>query len=476
MSTEVLASAEELHQEEISKANAVIEIRNALVAATTDDERYQKAEELEKATAELETVNRLRLITISKENAEAALKKAGQQPNRPSPVQTSSLSTGAFVKANRGNLAVTESYGLGHEDLDADEVRGTADYQRGFRAFVKARGNVERIKDRATRDIIEKYGIDRVGDDGGAEVYIPFRKDMTLGSTTNGSFAAPYDLRPDIITQRTITPIMSRLVQNISTVTSPVRYPRNLDSSNTPQVGTAYAATKGEVPNTTLSEKNTGPFDQLTIDINTGTAWTDVSLDLLEDVPFMESYLIREGTKAFAAAYDNETINGVTASSQCLGVISCTSVGITKTGTNNTLTAPKVVESYYSFRSQYSTRLAWVMARPTMGRLVQLLDANNRPLFLPSFEAGVTMGQNGMILSTPVYFNDYVPASTGSGTPKSIVVGDWEEYILATRSGISVSIDTTSLRYANKARITWRYRFGGAVRDFRAFNIIHELA
>jgi HK97 family phage major capsid protein len=476
MSTESKVSAAELAQERLSKAAAVNELRNDLMATEDVEQRFAKAEELQKAVTDLESIDRECQMAAALENAEAMVKKLSQQPNRPSPVQTSSLSTGAFVKANRGNLAVTESYGLGHEDLDADEVRGTADYQRGFRAFVKARGNVERIKDHATRDIIEKYGIDRVGDDGGAEVYIPFRKEMTLGSTTNGSFAAPYDLRPDIITQRTITPIMSRLVQNISTVTSPVRYPRNLDSSNTPQVGTGYSATKGEIPNTTTSEKNTGPLDQLTIDINTGTAWTDVSLDLLEDVPFMESYLIREGTKAFAAAYDNETINGVTASSQCLGVISCTSVGITKTGTNATLTAPKVVEAFYSFRSQYSTRLAWVMARPTMGRLVNLLDANNRPLFLPSFEAGVTMGQNGMILSTPVYFNDYVPASTGTGTPKSIVVGDWEEYILATRSGISVSIDTTSLRYANKARITWRYRFGGAPRDYRAFQIVHESA
>jgi len=47
---------------------------------------------------------------------------------------------------------------------------------------------------------------------------------------------------------------------------------------------------------------------------------------------------------------------------------------------------------------------------------------------------------------------------------------------MAMRSGISVSIDTVSLRYANKARITWRYRFGGAVRDYRAFRIVHESA
>jgi len=475
MSTEPKVSAAELAQDRLTKAAAVNELRNELISTEDAEQRFAKAEELQKAVSELESLDRECQMAAALENAEAMVKKLSQQPNRPLPVQSSSLATGAYVKADRKTLSVTESFGFDPEDLDAESVRATADYQRGFRAFVKARGNVERIKDSALRETIERFGIDRVHDDGGLEVFIPFRKDMTLGTTTNGSYAAPYDLRPDIITQRTITPVMSRLVQTINTVTSPVRYPRNLDASNTSQVGTGYSATKGELPNTTASEKDTGPLDQLTIDINTGTAYTDVSLDLLDDVPFMEAYLVREGTKAFAAAYDNEVMNGLTASSQCLGVLACSSVGITKTGTNATLTAPKVVEAFYSFYSQYSTRLAWVMARPTMGKLVNLLDANNRPLFLPSFEAGVTMGQNGMILSTPVYFNDYTPAS-GSGTPKSIVVGDWEEYILAMRSGISVSIDTTSLRYANKARITWRYRFGGAPRDYRAFRIVQESA
>jgi HK97 family phage major capsid protein len=468
-------SAAELAEARLEKAAAVQSLRNDLLATEDQEARFSKAEELQSAVADLEAIDRECQMAMALENAESMVKKLSQQPDRPSPIQTSSLRTGAFIKADRRTLAVTEAYGTGIEDMEVDEVRQTADYKKAFRAFLKTRGNVEKIKDHGVRDLIEKYGMDRVSEDGGAEVYIPYRKDMTLGTTTNGSYAAPYDLRPDIITQRTITPIMSRLVQTISTVTSPVRYPRNLDSSNTPQVGTGYSATKGELPNTTASEKDTGPFDQLEIDINTGTAWTDVSLDLLEDVPFMESYIVREGTKAFAAAFDNETMNGATASSQAEGVLSCTSVGITKTGVNATLTTPKVVEAYYAFLSQYSTRLAWVMARPTMGKLVNLLDANNRPLFLPSFEGGVTVGQNGLILSTPVYFNDYTPAS-GSGTPKSIVVGDWEEYIMAMRSGISVSIDTVSLRYANKARITWRYRFGGAVRDYRAFRIIHESA
>lgn len=470
MSAEVKASAAELAQERLAKAAAVNELRNELISLEDQNERFAKAEALQKAVSELEAIDNECQLVSALENAEAMVKKLSQQPDRPSPVATSSFASG-FVKADRKTLAVTEAYGAGFDDYEAEDVRGTADYNRAFKAFLKSGGRFDEMKDRGLRDIVEKYGKDN---DGG--VFIPFRKDMTLGTTTNGSYAAPYDLRPDIITARTITPVMSRLVTTINTVTSPVRYPRNLDSSTTNQVGTGYTDTKGEIPNTTLSKKDTGPLDQMCISINTGTAYTEVSLDLLDDVPFMEGYLVREGSKAFAAAYDNESINGLVASSQCEGVLSCSSIGITKTGTNGTLSATKIVEAFYAFYSQYGTNLAWVMARPTMGKVAALLDGNNRPLFLPSFEGGYTVGANGQILSTPVYFNDYVPLSYGAGTPKSIIVGNWSEYIMAMRSGISVTIDRTSISHQNKARIIWKYRFGGGVRDYRAFRIVHESA
>ena len=85
------------------------------------------------------------------------------------------------------------------------------------------------------------------------------------------------------------------------------------------------------------------------------------------------------------------------------------------------------------------------------------------------------VGGRPSIMSIPVYYNEYVPAS-GTGTPKSIIVGDWSEYILAIRSGISVTVDVTSGARYNLAYITWRFRFGGAVRAHRAFRIVHESA
>jgi HK97 family phage major capsid protein len=72
-----------------------------------------------------------------------------------------------------------------------------------------------------------------------------------------------------------------------------------------------------------------------------------------------------------------------------------------------------------------------------------------------------------------VYFNEFVPAS-GTGSPKSIIVGNFSEYFLLLRQGFTVLVDDISLAYLNRIRVSFSYRFGGAVRDPKAFQIVHE--
>lgn len=459
--------AAEIAEERLELAAKAQNLRNE-VLSLDGDERIAKGLELQETVERLETVDREYTLADSLENAEKMIKKLSQQPRRVTPV-----SYAGTVKYDSRSGQITDSIGnVGFGESQYDEARMSYEYTKAFNELVRNRFDISRVRSSEQREILERYG--KGEGFQGDEFFIPFRKDMTLGTTTNGSNAVPPDFRQDIITQRTITPVMASLVQTINTTRTKVTYPRNADASATDQVGTSFASTKAEKPNTTLSQKDTGPFTQLTIDINTGTMWTAVTLDFLDDVPNAQAYIVNEGLKAFAAAYDNETINGATASGQCEGVLNCASVGVTKTGTNNTLVATKITEAWYAFRSQYATNLGCVMQRPTHGKLINLLDANNRSLFLPH-ETGMMINGRPSIMSIPIYYNEYVPAS-GVSTPKSIIVGDWNEYILAIRSGISVTVDVTSGARFNLAYITWRFRFGGAVRDPRAFRIVHELA
>jgi HK97 family phage major capsid protein len=329
------------------------------------------------------------------------------------------------------------------------------------------------VDSRNHRDILERYG--KGGDSGLSpnEIFAPFQKDMYLASTSLGSNLVAPDFRFDVITPRTVAPVMPRICQTISTTVTSVTIPKNNDTNSDTRYGTTFRPSKGESPNGTANKKDTGPFGQMVITANTGSMFSDVSRDFFQDAPSLSNYLQSEASKAFAAVVDDEVINGITGSFQAEGLLTNSGIGITKTGTANTLIPTKITDAYYAFRQQYSPSLSWVMARGTHGKLLQLLDGANRPLFLPNSLAGYTQSPQPDILGSPVYFNEFMPAS-GASSPKSIIVGNFSEYFLLMRQGFTVLVDDISLAYLNRIRVSFSYRFGGAVRDPKAFQIVHE--
>lgn len=458
-------TAAELAEQRLELAAQVKSLRDEIIAAS-DDVRHEKAAELEAKVNALETLDRETQLVSRLEQSDEIIKRLASQPSRPAPVKVADY--GHFAKINPATGEVVGGFGIG--EVDESAARQSYEYHKAFQALLKARGKVDRIDSRNHRDMIERYGKADTN-----EFFIPFTKDMTIGTTTNGSNAIAPDFRFDVITPRTVTPVMTRVCRVINTNVTSVTFPKNSDANSDTRYGTSFRPVKGETPNTTLSKIDTGPFTQLVIPVNTGTMYTDVSSDFLADAPGMSAYIQGEAAKAFAAVVDDEVINGVTGSTQAEGVLTNASVGITKTGSNNTLVPTKIVDAFYAFREQYSTSLAWCMARGTHGKLVNLLDAQNRSLFLPSYDGGYVPGPQANLLGAPVVFNEFVPAS-GTSTPKSIVVGDWNEYILLMRQGYTLMIDDMSLAYQNRIRMTVKYRFGGAVRDVKAFRIVHELA
>lgn len=466
MSTELRAAAE-LAEERLDLAAKVQTLRNELISAD-DETRHQKSEEFDGLVTKLESVDREYQFAERAEKAEQLVKNLSRQPQRPAPVAVTK-GTG-FVSMDPRTGQVTG--GSGFQEVSDDEARGSYEYKKAFDSFLKSRGRIDKIGSSNHRDILERYGKSSGMEEN--EFFMPFTKDMTIATTTNGSNAIAPDFRNDIITPRTVTPVMSRICNVITTSVTNVKFPRNADANSDTRYGTSFRPTKGETPNATQN-CDTGPFTQLSIDVNTGTMYTDVSSDFLDDASGMSAYINREAAKAFAAVVDNEVINGNTSLGQAEGVLLNSSVGITKTGTNNTLVATKIVEGFYAFREQYGSELAWVTTRGTHGGLVALLDANNRSLFMPSVDAGYIPGAPKQLLGAPLYYNEFCPA-TGTSLPKSIIVGDWMEYFLLMRQGYSLLVDTVSRAAYNRTRMVMKYRFGGAVRDPKAFRIIHESA
>lgn len=465
-------TAAAIAEDRLRLAAQVQNMRDEMVSAS-DEVRAEKAADFQSLVNQLENCDNEYQLVAALENANRMVEKLSRQPDRAkAQVYNPGLHRPAQVTADG---QVIDFGGLG-EYGDKAALR-SPEYHKAFHALLAARGHVELIKSSNHRNMLEVYG--KGGETGLSlnEFYMPFAKDMTLGTTTNGTNTVDPDFRFDIIVGRTITPVMSRICRVITTNVNQVTFPKDNNTNNittSPQYGTTFRPYKGETVNTTLSKLDTGPFGQLTIPVNTGTMFTDVSADFFSDVAGINSYIQTEASKAFAAVVDNEVINGNTTITEAEGIIANSSVGITKTGSNNTLTAAKIQDAYFAFNSAYSQNLAWVMRRGTHGKVANLLDGQNRPLFLGSMDSGYVQGPTPTLLGAPIYYNEFVPAS-GASTPKSIIVGDFNEYILLLRQGFTVMIDDQSMMYANRIRITCKYRFGGAVRDPRAFQIVQEL-
>lgn len=482
---------ESLQSERIQLAGKVAAFRDEL--ATADDAtRQEKAADFEAVVDRLKNCEAQFRLAQKLDESEKLIKNLSNQPARPV------ASGAATINRNTGQV-----YDAGElESRSNEEALTSSDYNKAFQAFIAARGKMDRVKSRHHRDMLETYG------KGGEnlpenELFIPnvgfYNKTTTLGSSSNGSNLVAPDFRFDVITQRTVTPVAMKICNVITTNVSTVTFPRNISDGNADsgRLGVGFNANyssgsttslpvKGEQPNGTLYD--TGPFDPLTITARTGTLSTDVSADMWADVPGFSAYLQKESQKLFAARMDASIFSPTTISGDAEAILGNSNViangryisGANATLGNATATGSdsiynNLLNVFYSFRESYGSNLAWVYNRATHGKLMGIKDSTGQPI-LTSFMPGTFSNSSpATLFGSPVYFAEYMQASGSTGA-KSILVGDFNEYYLLMRQGFTVVIDDISQQYKNNIRVNFKYRFGGAVRDWRAFAYLAEAA
>lgn len=481
-------NVESLQSERLQLASQVDALRNEI--ATADEAtRLEKATEFESLVNKLQNCDSQFKLAQKLDESEKLIKSLSNQPARP--VASGSA---AVIDRNSGHV-----YGGGDlASLSDQEALTSRDYSKAFEAFIASKGRLDRVKSRHHRDMLETYGKGGEGNLPENEVFLPnvgfYGKATTLGSSANGSNIVAPDFRFDVITQRTVTPVAMQICNVITTNVSTVTFPRNISDGNADsgRLGIGFGANytsgglplKGEQPNGTLYD--TGPFDQLTINAKTGTLSTDVSADMWADVPGFSAYLQNQVQRLFAARMDSSIFSPTQISGDAEAILGNSSVisnGRFASGTagalgNATATGSDSIYDnlaalFYSFRSSYGSNLAWVYNRATHGKLMRIKDTTGNPI-LTQFQAGTFSNTpSNAIFGAPVYFAEYMQPS-GTSANKSILVGDFNEYYLLMRQGFTVVIDDLSQQFKNNIRVNFKYRFGGAVRDYRAFAYLAE--
>jgi HK97 family phage major capsid protein len=215
-------------------------------------------------------------------------------------------------------------------------------------------------------------------------------------------------------------------------------FPMNTQTQRIPVLPTVTATSRAE--NAAYSDNTPDPDSALLSAKDIGVMFS-AGRNFLEDTPFnMANQLTRVAGQAIGAEEDEQICRAqvTAAAADMTEGIEAATITVVAEVTATAIGYVDFVELYYALTEPYRRNAKFFMAATTLADVLQILDANGRPIFLSQFEAprainDIDPDAVGLIMGKPVY---EVPFST-----TLIFFGDPMFYALGQRSGIRVDVD-----------------------------------
>lgn len=173
-------------------------------------------------------------------------------------------------------------------------------------------------------------------------------------------------------------------------------------------------------------------FGQVSISAYKVATMLKVSDELLNDSAFnLEAYISKEFGRRIGAKEEEAFFVG-DGTGKPTGIFNASGGAAegTTTSTAN-ITFDDVMDLFYSVKSPYRKKAAWVLNDTTVKALRKLKDNNGNYIWQPSVQAG----QPDMILNRPYHTSSYVPEVAAGA--KVMAFGDFSYYWIADRQGRS---------------------------------------
>ncbi len=286
-------------------------------------------------------------------------------------------------------------------------------------------------------------------------------KALSVGSDPDGGQLVPTAVSNRIITQVYETSPV-RQVATVETIGSDSwEVPNDLGEFDSGWVG----ETEGR------PETNTSQIGTLKIPVHEIYAKPKATQKLLEDASVnIEAWLSRKVADRFARqeATAFVTGNGVKKPRGFLTYPNGTSgakIEQIASGNATAITADGLINLMISLKDFYAAGAVWMMKRATVGAVMLLKDGNGQYMWRPGLDAG----KPSMLLGSPVYQANDMPAVAGGALP--VAYGNFREgYTVVDRLGITVLRDP----YSAKPFVEFysRKRVGGDVVNFEAFKLM----
>ena len=257
------------------------------------------------------------------------------------------------------------------------------------------------------------------------------RDALSVGVDQNGGFTVPDEFEHQLIQALEENNIFRTLAKTIHTNSGTRTIPIATDS------GTASWIEEGAA----IQESDMS-FAQETLSAYKLGCMIKVSNELLNDSAFnIAAHIAQRFGVRFGNAEEDAFINGTgpsanpqTTPSQPTGILT----SLTPTAGNTTANAQTVhfdniYKLYYSLKSPYRRKAAFLCNETLLLQLMLIKDKNDNYIWKP----GLEVGKPDTILGRPIYTSGYMPAITGNATQdknkKVLLFGDFSYYWIADR-------------------------------------------
>jgi HK97 family phage major capsid protein len=288
------------------------------------------------------------------------------------------------------------------------------------------------------------------------------------GATTHGGFAVPVFIDPSVILtdQESGNPIL-RLARTV-----------NVNTNQWKGVSAAGVVWSFDAEGTAVSDDSI-TLAQPSVTVYTARGFVPYTIEVEQDWAGFSSEMAR----LMAAGYDELLADKFARGSgtgEPQGVI--TALDATATSevlltTNNLFGQEDVYKVWKALPEKYRSNAAWMMSVDVNSKIRQMgvnTQLHAQTVALPAGSADRLMDHS---VYTSSYFPDYTSGT--SAHQNVMVVGDWDNYVVARRAGMSIELvphllDVTSNRPLGMRGVFAWARCGGAVVNASAFRLLNS--
>ena len=290
---------------------------------------------------------------------------------------------------------------------------------------------------------------------------------QTEGTTTAGGFTVPDSFLSKLVEAKTAFGGFMPLADSITTADGrPLSFPNTTVAASTQADIAAEGAISAAGADLVFDEITLGAFKYSAE--GTGNIPLKISFELAQDSSINIADLVaRKLRERIARKQAYDVIRG-SGSGEPLGIMYGTA-GDVETASGSVPTYAKFLSLLHKLDPVYRQGASWIMNDATLEVVEGLLDANNRPIFMPGLQAiadGTFGNQVGSLLGKPLIIDQGI--ANLANDVQGVGFGDWKEaYIVRHVKDVQILVNP----YSQSGYIVYDAwtRMDGTVQNFAAY-------